>query len=205
MKNDLITSPDDGCLIGVRHADKNDVTISGTMLRYLAPPQLRPMADNHRIMCGCAICNTSTYFQKSLNAWRQKQLKIMKYKADNLCGRKKDELTQAYKSYADYDFPNNETHHPRYENPAYYVICTPTNDECQLTNWKCVLCKCTACTYIALPGVERYSSKRAPIITFNTCMTQFTCSHHGILIREKLRLIWMQKEHLKILVSYMKN
>ena len=45
---------------------------------------------------------------------------------------------------------------------------------------------CTACTSIAIPGVERYSSNRAPMILFNTYMNQFTCSHHGILIREKI-------------------
>ena len=31
-----------------------------------------------------------------------------------------------------------------------------------------------------------YSSNRAPIIMFATYMTQFTCSHHGILICEKI-------------------
>ena len=30
------------------------------------------------------------------------------------------------------------------------------------------------------------SSNRAPMIMFNTYMTQYTCSHHGILIREKI-------------------
>ena len=42
--------------------------------------------------------------QEYLNAWRRKQLKIMKEKANNSRGRGKDELTQAYKSYADYAF-----------------------------------------------------------------------------------------------------
>ena len=46
--------------------------------------------------------------------------------------------------------------------------------------------KCTACTYISLPGAERDSSNRVPIIMFDTYMTQFTCSHHGILICEKI-------------------
>ena len=101
-----------------------------------------------------------------------------------LRGREKDELTKAYKSYADYAFPNNETRHPSFKNAADSVICTPTNDECQFSNWKFVLRKCTDCTYIAIPGVEIDSSKLVPMITFNTYMTQFTCSHHGILIRE---------------------
>ena len=113
----------------------------------------------------------------------------------------KYELTQAYKSYADYAFPNNKTRHPRCENAADYVHCKPNNDGCQLSNWKCVLRKFNACTYIDLPGVEIYSSNRAPMIMFNTYMTQFTCSHHGILIHKNSPLIWMQKEHLKRIVD----
>ena len=83
------------------------------MLRSRSPPQLRPMADHYKMMCGCVICNTSKYFQEFLNSWRRKQLKIMKDKAENSRGREKYELTQSYKSYADYAFPNNETRHLR--------------------------------------------------------------------------------------------
>ena len=111
------------------------------MLRSLAPPQLRPMTDNHKMMCDCAICNTFKYMQESLNAWKRKQLKIMKDKSYNSRGRGKDELTQYYQSYADYAFPNDETLHPRCKNVADYVLCTSTNDECKFPNWKCVLRK----------------------------------------------------------------
>ena len=99
--------------------------ISDTVLSYLETPQLRPMTDHHKIMCGCAICNTSNYFQESLNTWRRKQLKIMKDKAENSRGREKYELTQSYKSCDDYVFTNNETRHPRCENEADYVIFSP--------------------------------------------------------------------------------
>ena len=153
LHNELIASPDDGGLLGARHAKTNDVIISDTMLRSLAPPQLRPMTDNHKMMCGCAICNTSKYMQESLNAWQQKQLKIMKDKAENSREREKGELTQSYKSYADYAFPKKETRHPRCENVADSVLCTPTNDECKFPNWKCFLRKCTVCSFIYLPGV----------------------------------------------------
>ena len=86
MDNEIITSPDDGGLIGAIHSDKNDVIIIYTMLRYLAPLQLLPIIDIQRIMYDC---NTSKYFQELLNLWRRKQLKIMKDKADNICGREK--------------------------------------------------------------------------------------------------------------------
>ena len=75
LHNELIASPDDGGLLRARHAETNDVIISYTMLRSLAPSQLRPMTDNHKMMCGCAICNTSKYMQDSLNTWRQKKNK----------------------------------------------------------------------------------------------------------------------------------
>ena len=56
----------------------------------------------------------------------------MKAKAENSRGiGKKGQLTQGYKSYADYVFPNNENRHPRCENAADSVLCTPTNDEFQ--------------------------------------------------------------------------
>ena len=83
------------------------------MLRSLAPPQIRPMTDNQQMMCGCAICKTSKYMQESLNAWRRKQIKTMKDKAENSRGRGKNKLTQAYKSYADYAFPGRKTCHQR--------------------------------------------------------------------------------------------
>ena len=66
LHNELIASPDDGGLLGSRHADIYDVIISDTTIRFLAPPQLRPMTYHHKMMCGCSICNTSNYFQESL-------------------------------------------------------------------------------------------------------------------------------------------
>ena len=74
LHTEIIASPDDGGLIGARHVNKNDVIIIDTMFRSLAPHQLRTMIDHHKMMCGCAICNTSNYFQESLNALWRKQL-----------------------------------------------------------------------------------------------------------------------------------
>ena len=61
--NELIASPDGAGLLGAKHTNKNSVIISDTLLHYLAPPQLRPMTNNHKMMWGCSICNTSKYFQ----------------------------------------------------------------------------------------------------------------------------------------------
>ena len=64
LDNNLISSPDDGGLLGARHANTNDVIIIDTMLCSLAPPELCPMIDHHKMMYGCSICNTSKYFQE---------------------------------------------------------------------------------------------------------------------------------------------
>ena len=58
LQNELIASPYDEVLLGARQADTNDVIVSDTMISYLALPQLRPMTDHQKMMCGCAIFNT---------------------------------------------------------------------------------------------------------------------------------------------------
>ena len=63
LHNEMIASPDDGGLLGARHADTNYVMISDTMLRSLEPPQLRLIIDHHKMMVSCAICNTSKFFK----------------------------------------------------------------------------------------------------------------------------------------------
>ena len=93
--NDLIASSDDVGLLGSIHINKHDVIISDTMLGYLEPPQLSTMTDHHKMMCGSAICNTSKYFQDSLNAWWRKLLKFIKDKSDHSLRREEYELTQA--------------------------------------------------------------------------------------------------------------
>ena len=68
LHNELIASLDDGFLLRSIHINTNDVIISDTMIRSLSPPQLRTMTYDQKMMCGCAICKTSEYFQESLNA-----------------------------------------------------------------------------------------------------------------------------------------
>ena len=73
LHNYTISALDDGGLLGARHTNTNDVIISDTIICSLAPPQLCPMTDHHKMMCGCASCNTSKYFKELLNEWRRKQ------------------------------------------------------------------------------------------------------------------------------------
>ena len=55
LHNELISSQDDGGLLGFRHDKTNGVIIIDTMLRSLDPPKLHTMTDNHKMRCGCAI------------------------------------------------------------------------------------------------------------------------------------------------------
>ena len=76
LHNEITASPYDRGLLGSRHANKNDAIISDTNIRSLAPPQLCPMEYHHRMMCGCAICNTLKYFKELLYAWRREKKKL---------------------------------------------------------------------------------------------------------------------------------
>ena len=59
LQNELIVSPYYGGLLRAIHANTNDVIMSNTMISSLAPPQILPMTYHHKMICGCAICNTS--------------------------------------------------------------------------------------------------------------------------------------------------
>ena len=48
LHNNIIASPDGGGLLVTRHANKNDVIFSDTMLRSLAPPQICPIKNHKR-------------------------------------------------------------------------------------------------------------------------------------------------------------
>eukprot|EP00978_Attheya_sp_CCMP212_P024273 scaffold76016_cov51-Attheya_sp.AAC.2 len=141
LHNEMIAPPDQGGLQGARHHTSNDVISSDTMLRSLVPPELRHMTDRHKIMCGCTICNTSKYLQTSLNAWRRKHMKHMEVQANASRSRSKATLLEAYTTYADFVFPDNEHRHPRCENSADSVLCAPTT-EYSLPKWKCGLRQC---------------------------------------------------------------
>eukprot|EP00978_Attheya_sp_CCMP212_P028595 scaffold99190_cov42-Attheya_sp.AAC.2 len=167
LHNELIATPDKGGLLGARHEETNDVIISDTMLRSLVPPELRPMTDSHKIMCGCTTCNTSKYLQTSLNAWRRKHMKHMEAQSNASRSRAKATLLEAYTNYAEFVFPDNEPRHPRCEDAADSVVCAPIT-EYNLPNWKCVLRRCSSCSTIAIPALELDISSTAPMIMFHT-------------------------------------
>ena len=63
LHNEIIASTHDGDLLGYRHAFKNDLIISETMICSLETSQLHPMAYHHKMMCGFDVCNTSNIFK----------------------------------------------------------------------------------------------------------------------------------------------
>jgi hypothetical protein len=68
LHNELLAPPNDGGLVaGARDVLTKEAVISDTMLRSIAPPQLRQMSDRHKLMCGCEYCTTSKYLQESIN------------------------------------------------------------------------------------------------------------------------------------------
>ena len=79
LHNDLISTEQGGLVNGLGEArdDKGKVIISDTALRYLLPPQLKPMTERHKIMCGCETCIVPDQLQQTLNAFRVRLKKQM--------------------------------------------------------------------------------------------------------------------------------
>ena len=65
LHNDIIGSPNDGGLLGARHAEKNDVIISDTMLTSLAPPQLCSMTYHQKISVVVPFATLQSIFKNS--------------------------------------------------------------------------------------------------------------------------------------------
>ena len=79
LHNSMIQSVADGGLAKAQNSD-GKVIVSDSSLRLILKtkiPKLRKATDSHKQMCGCEICVVSRMMFSSLNAWRQKQVKLL--------------------------------------------------------------------------------------------------------------------------------
>ena len=104
LHNDLIELPPDqggkgGGLACARGSD-GKIIISDTSLRYWLPPQLKPMTERHKQMCGCEACLEPDSLQKTLNAWRVRHKRELLAKVKSLpngpAKRKAEEAARKY-------------------------------------------------------------------------------------------------------------
>jgi hypothetical protein len=196
LHNELLASPQDGGLAGARDVVTKEAVISDTMLRSIAPPQLRQMSDRHKLMCGCEYCTTSKYLQESLNAWRLSHIKRMQVKANATGRRRRSSHLQAYKQYTEFVYPNDTHRHPMCQNAADSVMCKPVGD-ISLPNWKCVLRQCPNCHHIDVPPLELDCSDTAPTIIFQTYMKQMRCAIHGVLTPHNIMSVHVRGQQYK--------
>jgi hypothetical protein len=126
LHNNLLEPSVNGGL-GCARSPTGEVLISDTALRYLLPPQLRPMTERHKQMCGCEVCLSVHSFQSTLNAWRFRQ--AQRLEAISLI---------RFTEYSDIVLPGGQHWHPEPKDAILEIQC-PTIGNLQFPHWKCVL------------------------------------------------------------------
>jgi hypothetical protein len=138
-----------------------DVLISDTALRYLLPPQLRPMTERHKQM-------SVRSFQSTLNAWRFRHTQRL------------DANSVRFTEYSGTVLPNGKHWHPKPKDAVQEIQC-PTVGNLQFPHWKCVLRRCTHCPEYPIPVEEQGvtdNDQNTPQINFHVYLPFTSCTIH---------------------------
>lgn len=167
--------------------DRNDPKfqlISDTMLREIAPEELRKMKEWHKGMCQCIPCSTAKLMQQTLLAFRRAHLKRLEKIVAKKDREDDEEGKQHYQErldkYRSEVIEDNEMKHPDENAVAKSLTCGAKVDG--IPSWKCVSRECSSCPRLTLPEEESGEYEDgAPEITFRIWETRYTCSKHDIL------------------------
>jgi hypothetical protein len=186
LHNDLIELPPaeggkGGGLAEARDSTSRKVIISDTALRYLLPPQLKPMTEKHKQMCGCETCLVPDSHQKTLNAWRSRHKREMTAKANAMpAGRAKTTALQQALNYQKTLNLNPPT--PWHLKPGLAldeIQCQPVANG--LPRWDCVMRCCDKCPAYPVPAEEKGTDENDPKIKFHVYQTVTECTKHGVI------------------------
>jgi hypothetical protein len=159
--------------------------VSDTSLRRIIKqniPNLRRISLRHKEMCCCTICQTVFTLQRSLNAFRRRQLNYLLREINNQTedSAERDEAKGQYDSYKGTVLPNNEPLHERPRHALKDIMCLPS-PEIGHHHWACVMRKCENCPTYKLHDVESQDAHDSPSIRFHKYVKGTKCTIHGIL------------------------
>ena len=191
LHNDLIELPVDkggnGGGLAEARDEKGKIIISDTALRYLLPPQLRPMTERHKLMCGCETCLVPDSHQRSLNAFRGRLKHALAAKANAMpsAGRRPAKQRKAAALLAAKNYQPSLNFNPPvpwHLKPGLAlgeIQCQPCHDGHGFPHWDCVLRCCDACPEYPIPKEEQGTDDDTPKIRFHVYMTVTECTKHG--------------------------
>ena len=77
LHNSLVSDPNDGGIKDARD-EYDNIIISDSTLRSMLPSQLKKMATQYKVMCGCECCISTRSIHSSFLSWRDRYLKNSK-------------------------------------------------------------------------------------------------------------------------------
>ena len=188
LHNDLY---DDGP-IGLREAWNTEVErddpkfqlISDTMLRDIAPEELRKMNEWHKEMCQCITCATAKLMQQSLLAYRRSHLKRLEKMVAKKGREGNEEAKQHYQdrldAYRSEVMDGEDMKYPDENVVAKALTCASVVDG--IPCWKCVTRECSDCPSLTWPKEESGEYEDGgPEISYRKWETRHTCNKNGIL------------------------
>ena len=113
------------------------------------------MSARYKVMCGCECCIYAKSINSSLLSWRDRYLKKLKDKRKNSQRRRSGEKSHhIYETYKNTVMPQGRHIYAKSSDTANSTMCTYPQSDHALSNWKCVLRRCSDCPCINLTDQE---------------------------------------------------
>lgn len=189
LHNDFLS---DGPLGLKETKDENgNALISDTALSCLRPPQVKPMTDRCKVMCGCKICITIKQQQESLNLFCLRVLRSLDGKVASFVNNNKSCQKSAAEEKANNHrngIHKNGKHLHEKPKDAMKTIVRPFNCGFDLPHMKCTLRIHEKCPKCKMPPLEQQFCQPCDENDEEQQMTRFhdflhfsRCTKHGDL------------------------
>ena len=151
LHNSIIISPEEGGLKEARCSD-NNISISGSTLRSILPPQLNNISSWYKFMCGCECRIFAKNIHSSLPSWRDCYLNKLKYLSQNEQNRRSGQIyNRLFETYKNSVMPHGRHIYATASDMSMAAMSSYTPSQHALPHWKYVLHCCANFPCIDLP------------------------------------------------------
>ena len=154
--------------------------ISERHLRSILPPQLKPISESQKQMCGCECCTVMRMHHDSLLKYRKTVFEEYSNKRTMITRRQSSEFG-SFDRYMCEVMVDNQPLFPKARDVIDSMTCKAVNN-LSLPKWKCIMGRCDICPVPSLPQMEL--DENSPLRTICYCSYKYhvKCKLHGVLM-----------------------
>ena len=157
----------------------NKLLISERYLRNMLPPQLKPISEYQKQMCGCECCTVMRMHHESLLKFRKRECE--QYSQNSTTRTRSKSLERiSFNDYLSEIMVDNRPVFPKARDVLKSMTCEIARDQC-LPRWKCVMGRCTLCPFPSLPQMELLANSPLRTICYGAYRYHSKCKLHGLL------------------------